>query len=70
MIYHLAVKSNLRKHGIGTMLLEEVEKRLRDKGCKKCYLLITAENAAAAHFYERNNWCEMKEDRIFGKEFP
>lgn len=70
MIYHLAVKSNFRKHGIGTMLLEEVEKRLRDKGCKKCYLLITAENAAAAQFYERNNWREMKEDRIFGKEFP
>jgi len=70
MIYHLAVQADFRQQGIGTMLLEEVEQRLQAKGCKKCYLLITAENIGAAQFYEQNNWREMKADRIYGKEFP
>lgn len=70
MIYHLAVHASVRQQGIGTMLLEEVEKRLQARGCKKCYLLITAKNTGAAQFYEQNNWREMKNDRIYGKEFP
>jgi ribosomal protein S18 acetylase RimI-like enzyme len=70
MIYHLAVQANLRGQGIGTALLKEVEQRLQARGCKKCYLLITAENTDAVRFYEQQNWREMKNDRIFGKEFP
>ncbi len=70
MIYHLAVHARVREQGVGSLLLEEVEKRLQARGCKKCYLLITADNSGAAQFYERRNWREMKDDRIFGKEFP
>lgn len=70
MIYHLAVHENFRQQGIGSLLLKEVEERLRAKGCRKCYLLITADNTGAAQFYEQLNWREMKNDRIFGKEFP
>jgi ribosomal protein S18 acetylase RimI-like enzyme len=69
MVYHLAVQSNFREQGIGSLLLAEVEKRLMAKGCLKCYLLITADNVGAAHFYEQRNWNEMKNDRIFAKEF-
>ena len=36
MIYHLAVQSNFREQGIGSLLLSEVEKRLKAKGCRKC----------------------------------
>jgi len=69
MIYHLAVQADERERGIGTLLLQEVEKRLQSKGCRKCYLLITAENIGAAQFYEQRSWTEMKNDRIFAKEF-
>ncbi len=69
MIYHLAVQADMREQGIGTLLLEEVERRLQSKGCRKCYLLITAENTGAAQFYEQRSWTEMKNDRIFAKEF-
>jgi ribosomal protein S18 acetylase RimI-like enzyme len=69
MIYHLTVHKNVREQGIGTLLLEEVEKRLRAKGCLKCFLLVTAENTNAIQFYEQRNWLEMKNVRIFGKEF-
>jgi ribosomal protein S18 acetylase RimI-like enzyme len=70
MVYHLAVQQSFRKHGIGAQLLEEVERRLQARGCKKCYLLITADNLGAARFYEQRGWLEMKHDRIFAKEFP
>lgn len=69
MIYHLAVQADMREQGIGTLLLDEVERRLQSKGCRKCYLLITAENTGAARFYEQRSWTEMKNDRIFAKEF-
>ena len=52
------------------MLLNEVEKRLQAKGCVKCYLLVLADNEHAIQFYENRGWHEMKEVRIFGKEFP
>ncbi len=70
MIYHLAVQADVRQRGIGAMLLQEVEKRLQAKGCKKCYLLVSADNTEAMKFYEHCDWREMKEDRVFGKEFP
>lgn len=69
MVYHLAVQSNFREQGIGSLLLSEVEKRLKAKGCRKCYLLVTADNTDAAQFYEQRDWNEMKNDRIFAKEF-
>ena len=50
--------------------MNEVEKRLQAKGCVKCYLLVLADNENAIRFYENHDWHEMKEDRIFGKEFP
>jgi ribosomal protein S18 acetylase RimI-like enzyme len=70
IIYHLAVHENVRAQGVGAMLMNEVEKRLQAKGCVKCYLLVVAENEHAIQFYENRGWREMKEDRIFGKEFP
>ena len=70
MIYHLAVHESIRAQGVGTLLLNEVEKRLQAKGCVKCYLLVFGDNAPAIQFYENRGWYEMKEDRIFGKEFP
>jgi ribosomal protein S18 acetylase RimI-like enzyme len=70
IIYHLAVHKNVREQGVGAMLMNEVEKRLQAKGCVKCYLLVVADNENAIQFYENRGWREMKEDRIFGKEFP
>ena len=37
LIYHLAVTSSFRRQGIGSRLMDEVEERLRLKGCLKCY---------------------------------
>jgi ribosomal protein S18 acetylase RimI-like enzyme len=40
MIYHLAVDHAYRARGIGKLLMDEVERRLQAKGCRKAYLLV------------------------------
>ncbi len=70
MIYHLAVDAEHRGNGVATQLMDEVEKRLQAKGCVKCYLLVFADNENAINFYEHRGWRNMREDFIFGKEFP
>ncbi len=66
MIYHLAVESAFRAHGIGGKLMQEVESRLAQKGCIKAYLLVTLENEEVIPFYEKRGWGEMPM-HLFGK---
>lgn len=68
MIYHLAVKKEFRKQGLGSLLMSEVEDRLRDKGCIRCYLLVTTENKQAMRFYEKHQWQRMDFVNVYGKE--
>jgi ribosomal protein S18 acetylase RimI-like enzyme len=68
MIYHLAVHAEHRGLGIGAKLMEEVETRLRSRGCLKCYLLVTIDNDEAKMFYERLGWQHMDGVRLYGKE--
>lgn len=68
LIYHLAVHPDARKKGIGTKLMEEVESRLKNKGCIRSYLLVTRENEYAMKFYEALGWSRMDTVEIFGKE--
>ena len=59
LVYHLAVEPGERTRGLGGSLMEEVERRLREKGCLRVYLLVTNENTAAIRFYEKRGWEEM-----------
>jgi len=54
--------------GIGTELLNEVETRLRNKGCLKCYLMVTPENEPAMRYYEHHGWHHMDYVRLYGKD--
>lgn len=66
IVYHLAVDRGYRQKGIGTALMEELEDRLRAKGCLRCYLLVVAGNEEAARFYEVHGWEKMPTS-IYGK---
>ena len=68
MVYHLAVSESYRKQGIGEMLMEELEGRLKAKGCIRCYLLVTVENESAMRFYEKRGWVNMKYVITYGKD--
>lgn len=59
MVYHLAVDATLRHLGIGTSLMNELEQRLKEKGCIRAYLLVTRDNLNAMHFYEELGWAQM-----------
>jgi ribosomal protein S18 acetylase RimI-like enzyme len=68
-IYHLAVSNTYRGQGVGSQLLEEVEARLRAKGCIRCRLFVTLENEEAARFYERRGWSLSDDVRPYTKDF-
>ncbi len=68
MIYHLAVSASVRQQGLGGRLLQEVEDRLRARGCIRCYLLVTTDNLEAARYYEKRGWKLMDYVFTYGKD--
>jgi ribosomal protein S18 acetylase RimI-like enzyme len=58
IVYHLAVDPAHRNRGWGQSLMEEVETRLRQKGCRKVYLLGVPGNPAL-EFYLARGWQPM-----------
>jgi len=67
IVYHLAVAEAYRQQGLGRELMDELERRMADKGCIRCYLLVTRDNENAIHFYEQSGW-ERMELFIYGKD--
>lgn len=66
MVYHLVVDEPRRGQGIGLALMDELERRLRAKGCRKYYLLASPE-IPAVQFYEHFGF-ERMPFLIMGKE--
>lgn len=67
MLYHLAVSPPQRERGIAGALMEELEKRLRERGCIRYYLLVTQDNQDAIRFYEQRGW-ERMDLYAYGKD--
>ena len=55
----MAVDHPNRRQGIGVALMEELERRLRSKGCIRYYCLVTKDNLPAVEFYEGRGWQRM-----------
>jgi ribosomal protein S18 acetylase RimI-like enzyme len=68
IIYHLAIETHYRKSGIGKALMQEVESRLKGKGCVKSYLMINKDNLSVVEYYQDLGWKKM-DVTIMGKEF-
>jgi ribosomal protein S18 acetylase RimI-like enzyme len=66
IVYHLAVDDLYRKKGIGSLLMKELESRMKQKGCIRSYLLVTLDNLDAIRFYETSGW-EQMDLLIYGK---
>jgi len=67
MMYHMAVAKPLRHKGIGTILMEELERRLKEKGCIRYYLLVAKDNTQAVDFYQKRGW-EIMDLFALGKD--
>ena len=61
-IYSLAVDSNERHRGIGTELMAEVERRLKERGCLKVNLQVMPDNEGVVQFYRELGF--SVEDRL------
>ena len=68
MVYHLAVVPEYRRQGLANRLMDEIETRLRQKGCRKAYLLVKKGNDVARLLYEARGWAGMNSSvDIYGK---
>ena len=52
-ILNLAVHQDFRKRGVGTILMNEIMRDLKKKGCVFMYLEVRISNTGAQAFYER-----------------
>ena len=68
MMYHLAVTAAYRRCGIGTLLMEKLEERLRLKDCLRYYMLVAKDNQEAIRFYETRDWKCMDDMYAYGKD--
>jgi ribosomal protein S18 acetylase RimI-like enzyme len=50
-LYHVATHPELRRRGIATRIVREVEERLRTQGCKKLNLIVWDEEEDAIAFW-------------------
>jgi ribosomal protein S18 acetylase RimI-like enzyme len=69
LVYHLAVAPDYRRQGIATLLMNELEQRLRAKGCIRAYLLVRPDNPDALKYYAAIGWGVL-DDTIFAKDLP
>ena len=56
LIYHLLVKPDHRKNGIGKKLLEKAENGYKKEGIGKIYLLVLKDNIIGNKFWETNEY--------------
>jgi ribosomal protein S18 acetylase RimI-like enzyme len=50
-LYHVATHPDMRRRGIATRIVREVEERLRAQGCKKLNLIVWDEEEDAMDFW-------------------
>ena len=60
-IYHLMVKPEHRKNGLGKKLLEKTEKSLKKEGVKKIFL-VAFKNNKIGNIFWKNNGYEIRND--------
>jgi N-acetylglutamate synthase len=60
-IYHLMVKPEHRKNGLGKKLLEKTEKALKREGIRKIFLVAFKKNKTGNIFWENNGY-EIRND--------
>ena len=66
-VAHLAVDRPFRGQGLGSMLMDRVEKELSKMGCYKVHLFVERHNAAVGDFYRGIGYGERSDITVFSK---
>ncbi len=64
IIYHMAVKADMRRRGIGSALLEAATDALKKEQISKILLVVFKENKAGNEFWE-NRGFSAREDLVY-----
>ncbi len=55
-IFHLGVHPNYQKQGLANILMDEAEKRLRNRGMPRPTLFVEEDNKQVLEFYQKRGW--------------
>lgn len=62
-----AVSPQMRRRGVGTALIEDLQSCAREAGAKRIFLEVRASNRAAIGLYEKAGFCELdRRERYYG----
>ena len=67
-INRLAVHPQHQKKGLGSILIAELEKKLKVRGIKKIALMIHTKNTEVVPFYEKLGFAEMNYVKLYYKD--
>ena len=60
-LYHVCVREDCRKHGIGKAMVTACMRRLQEEKINKVSLVAFRDNEVGNHFWNREGW-ELRED--------
>ena len=66
-IHHLAVEPSRQRSGLGTVVVRELEERMRKKGVIKVNAIVRRGNRKSIGFFTKKGYRLQKEDLVFGK---
>ncbi len=66
-IHHLAVRPAKQRSGLGTLMVRELEERMRRKGVVKVNAIVYRTNQKSINFFAKNGYRLQDEDLMFGK---
>lgn len=69
-IYHLAVKKDFRKHGIGKTLVQHCLDGLERAGIERCHIHVYGENETGLTFWQSTGWFLRPELALLSKNIP
>jgi ribosomal protein S18 acetylase RimI-like enzyme len=64
-IYHLAVRPEYQKQGIGKMLLDRIVVELQKRNAKKINLFVRKDNLSAMEFYSHQGWERRRDIQVY-----
>ncbi len=67
-VFRLAVRGNKREQGIGSKLMEEAERRIKDRGHKEVWLLADETDQQLRDYYLKRKYEEGNPYRFMTKE--
>jgi len=66
-IYTIDVAAKYRRKGVGSELLDEIERIFAKRGVKICYLEVRKDNVAALELYHKHGYVEVEELKHYYK---